>query len=114
MAETLEQVLADEREDAAVLARKGHAHDAELMTRILDRVEKATRVYLLWLNEDDAELWSGRSQRWLRSEYPNLEAHGLAELRNGRRYFRAVALPRRADLAAMREAGRRAGMEAVA
>ena len=35
---TLEDVLATEREDAAVLRRRGHAQDADLIDGLLDRV----------------------------------------------------------------------------
>lgn len=111
MTETLEQVLADAREDAEVLKRTGHRHDAELTEQLLDRVERSARLFLLWLNEEEAQLWSGMSLRWLRAEYSKLVALGFAEERNGRRRFRACALPRRADLDAMREAGRLAGLE---
>ena len=114
MTETLEQVIADERADAAVLARNGHRHDAELLERVLARVEKAARYYLLWLHENEAESWSGRSARWLRAEFHTLAALGLAEWRQGRRYFRACALPRRAEFADARQAGRLAGLELAA
>ena len=114
MREQLEQVLADAYADAAALKRAGHTRDAEMITSLLDRVRRASRTYLLWLNEADARLWSGMSRRWLRTEFEKLEALGFAELREGKPWFRACALPRRADLEELREAGRLAGMEASA
>ena len=109
-ARTLEQVLADLQDDAKVAKRLGHVHDAELLERAVREVKGAARTYLLWLNESEAKLWSGMSLRWLRAEYPKLEAIGFAITKDGRRLFRACGLPRRADLEAMREAGRQAGL----
>ena len=48
---TLEDVLADERENARILAYNGHPHDAELIRRVCDRVAKAAVEYLEWVSE---------------------------------------------------------------
>ena len=104
---TLEQVLADERGQAAVLRAKGHELEARVIESLCDRVAHASRDYLLWLSEPDAALWSGKSAAWLRARFTELQEHGNAETRGRVRYYRAICLPRRADLSGAREAGRR-------
>jgi hypothetical protein len=99
--------LADERGQAAVLRHNGHVHDAELLERVCARVAQAARDYLLWLGEPDAALWSGKSAAWLRSRFEEWREHGNAEMRGRVRHYRAICLPRRLDLDAAREAGRR-------
>lgn len=106
MSQTLEQVLADERGDAAVLRARGHAHDAELIESVCNKVAAAARDYLTMLPEADARLWSGKSTEWLRARFPEWAALGHAELRGRVRYYRAIVLPRRARVVAAREAGR--------
>lgn len=108
---SIEQVIGDWTESAVTAARLGHEHDAKLIRAVLHDVQESSRTYLLWLNETEAQRWSGKSRRWLRAEFEQLQAIGFAELRDGRRMFRACALPRRADLDALREAGRLAGMD---
>jgi hypothetical protein len=83
---TLEQVLADAREDAAALRRHGHKHDAELIEALCDKVADAAFEYLNWLTEGEAKLRSGHSAE-----------------------YRAVCVPQRGNREAAREAGRRAG-----
>lgn len=92
---TLEHVLADEREQAEVLRRNNHAHDAILIERVCDRVEEATADFLTWLSEPNAQLRSGRSAAWLRSQFPEWEASGHARTRNGKREYRRIIVPQR-------------------
>lgn len=105
---TLEQVLADAREEAAVLRRHGHADQATAIEGVLDRVREAAESYLTWLNEGDAVLYSGLAVGTLRRRFRELEDAGNARwnARNEREY-RQSALPRRPNVAAAREAGRR-------
>ena len=103
----IEQVLADERGQAAVLRANGHAHDAKLIERVCDRVADSLREYLTWLSEPDARLRSGRTVEWLRGRFAEWAGEGMAELRNGRRYYRAVIVPQRAHASAAYEAGYR-------
>ena len=107
--DTLEDVLADERGAAQVLRANGHAHDAELIERVCDRVSEAAEDYLRWLSEADARLRSGRSVAWLRSRFPEWERAGHAKMLRGARRYRALVIPERAHLSDAREAGRRAG-----
>ena len=105
---TLEQVLADAREDAKVLERAGHVRDARLLGGLVERVAHAAADYLVWLNEREAHLRSGRSVAWLRSRFPEWERQGHAKLDGRRRMYRTLIVPTRADTAAAYAAGRRA------
>jgi hypothetical protein len=107
----LEQVLADFREEAAVLKRAGHPVQAAGIERLCEAVAKATEDYRTWLNESDARLQSGRSVEWLRGQFPGWMAQGLARLNGKKREYRALIVPRRANVSAARAAGRRAAME---
>lgn len=106
---TLEQVLADERGQAAVLRHNGHAHDADLIERVCDRVSAAAEEYLRFLSEADARLRTNKSVDWLRSRFPEWMEQGHAKKIGAVRYYRMVVLPPRANLSAAREEGRRAG-----
>lgn len=104
----LAQVLADERGQAATLRAKGFAREADIADGILDRVKAAAEDYLTWLGEGDAELWSGLRPRTLRRRFRELlDARNARYNDRGQREYRAAALPRRANLAAVREAARR-------
>jgi len=108
---TLEQVLAAWRSEAAVLRRHGHKNDAERIEKLCSEVENAATDYLRFLGETDAALRTGRSVKWLRSNFPKWERQGHARKHAGRRFYRAVVLPTRDDLGAAREAGRAAARE---
>lgn len=108
---TLEQVLADAREEAAVLKRAGHPVQAAGLDRLCDAVARAAEDYLTWLTEADARLQSGRSVEWLRGQFPRWLDQGLARMNGKKREYRALIIPRRANISAAREAGRRAGLE---
>lgn len=105
---TLEQVLADAREEAAILLRNGHRGQAETLERFLDAVHAAAEDYLTWLTEPDAHLRSGHSVKALRARFPALLAQGLARLDGRRRLYRACAISQRAHVEAARRAGERA------
>lgn len=109
-AETLEEAIASEREDAAVLRRKGFVADAERIERVLERVARAAEPFTEWLSEREAALRSGRSTDWLRAQFPGLQAQGLARFGQARptdRQFLRCAIPQRANTSAAREAGAR-------
>ena len=105
---TLEQVLADGRDEAAVLRRNGHVAQAETLSRFIDAVLESAEDYLTWLSEGEARLRSGHSVEWLRGRFAGLQSQGLAKLEGKRRMYRAVGIPQRPNLEAARMAGRRA------
>lgn len=106
MAESLEQVLADERGDAAVLRRRGHAKEAELIERICDRVADAAVDFITFISESDAMLRSGKGVDYFKSRFGSWEREGLARRsptdRRKRQYLRAI-VPRRQNLDAIRK-----------
>lgn len=106
----LEQVLADWRGDAQVLRRQRHDQEAEQIERFAVDVARAAEDYLRWLSEEEALLRSGRSRGWLRSRFPEWEREGHARRDRGRRLYRMVVIPQRANTLAAREAGRRAAL----
>jgi hypothetical protein len=106
---TLEQVLADTRGEAAVLRRAGHAHDAALMERVCAAVSEAAEDYLTWLSETDAKLRSGHADPWFRARRVQWQADGHARKHGRDWHYRALIIPRRANVLAAYEAGRRAG-----
>ena len=102
---TLETVLADYRESAVALKRTKSAQMAELVDEICDDVERAAEDYLVFLNEKEAALWSGKSADWLRHRFSMWQRMGHGKLReHGKRdrLYRRCVLPRSADLAAAR------------
>jgi hypothetical protein len=101
----IEQVIADEREQAAILRANGHGGEARIIERVCDRVSESLREYLTWLSEPDARLRSGRTVEWLRGRFAEWASEGMAEVRGGRRYYRAVIVPMRAHASAAFEAG---------
>lgn len=107
---TLEQVLADAREEAAVLKRAGHPVQAQGIDRLCTAVADAAEDYLTWLTESDARLQSGWSVERLRGQFARWLDQGLARMNGKRREYRALIIPRRANVSAAREAGRREGV----
>ena len=103
----LEVVLADWREKASTLRSVRHQHDAELIDAIVDEVSRAAEDYLRYVSEPDAMLRSGKSADWLRARFADWCEQGHAEKRKGVRYYRALVVPRRPDLEAARDEGRR-------
>lgn len=104
---TLEQVLADWREDAAVLRRAGHEREAALREQLADQIATTVADYLLWLSEPEARLRSGWSVNRLRRHFPEWLGTGNARWQGRARQYRACVVPRRANVASARELGRR-------
>lgn len=116
MNDDLAQVLADARGEAAVLRRSGHQGQADSIERLCDRVTVAAEDYLRFIPEEDAVLRSGRSHTWFRSRFQEWEREGNARWEHestrrrgrGRRMYRQLVVPHRANPTAAREAGRAA------
>lgn len=111
MTEDLNDVIADERGQAAVLRANGHALEADIIERICDRVANSSEEYRRFLTEAEAELRSARSIEWLRGQFAQWESQGNAKKKDGRRYYRMVVIPQRANLSVIREEGRQIGMQ---
>ena len=103
-----ETVLADWRGSAAVLRSRGHAHDAQILDQCADEMQAALGAYIVWISEPDAMLKSGRGVDYFRSRFPDWNAAGMAELRNGRRrWYRSLVVPQRTHASVARLAGLR-------
>ena len=114
MKKTLEQVLAEVPIEAAVLRKHGELQLAKAIERLAADVATAAENYLDFLTEDEAMLRSGRTRSFLRNRFAGWEAEGMARKDGRRRKYRRCIIPRRPDLGAAREAGRRAAKVARA
>lgn len=111
---TLEQVLADAREQANTLRLHGHTAQADSISRVCDEVAAAAEPWLTWLSEPEAALRSGRSLVWWRRRFPTLERDGLARQRGRHREYREVAVASDANVVTARHQGRQAARQASA
>lgn len=108
MGMTLEQVLADAREDAAVLRAHGHPVQAKSVEDVVERVAGVMRGFLAILSEKEAMLRSGKGVDFFRGKFAEWESRGLAMLdTRGRRTYREIVVPVRPDLERARLAGER-------
>jgi len=107
--ETLEDVLADELGQAAVLRHNKHTHDADLIERVVGRVRASAEDYILWLSEGAAQMRSGKSRTWLRSHFAEWCSQGHARMNGRHREYRQLIVPQRVHVSAEAEAGRLAG-----
>jgi hypothetical protein len=105
----LEQVIADSREEAAVLRKAGNGGQADYVERMLDAIAAAAEDYTTWINEADAMIKSGLAERTLRRRFRELQDCGLAR-HNGRgvREYRACAVPPRPNVQNARARGKAA------
>lgn len=97
----LEEVLADHREQAAILEAHGRRAQALSARRVCDDVRECMLDYLTWLSEAEAMSRSGRGTEYLRSRFGDWAAQGMAEFRGRSRFYRSCVIPVRhnADLA---------------
>lgn len=110
---SLEQVIADKRGELPVLRKHGQAALADALEEFAKEIADSAEDYMTWLTEKKAELRSGRSERWLRSQFPAWEREGHAKLEHGHRYYRQLIVPQRANPIAAYEAGKRAAGDAA-
>lgn len=107
MSETLEQVLADAREEANRIGVGSDVVKLEYVHALLDRVRVAAEDVITWLTESEAMLKSGLSERTLRRRFREMLDCGTARYgKSGAREYLAKCIPPRANLAAARARGR--------
>lgn len=107
----LAQVLADAREEAAILEANHAAMSVARVRQLLADVGAAAEEWLTWLSEGDAEVRTGYSVAWLRARFDAWQRDGHARLVGRARQYRACVLPRRANTAAAAARGREAARE---
>ena len=100
----LETALADIRSEANTLDRNKATFSVDRVRLFADTIERAAEEFLTWLSEGDAAMRAGKSEDTIRARYEVLARDGHARTRNGKRQYRACAIPRRAhvDVAAAR------------
>jgi hypothetical protein len=111
---TLDQVIADARGQAAVLRTYGAEPVADALERLCDRFAEASAPFREFMNEQEAMLASGKSQKWLRDRFPEWERRNLARMVRGRREYLKVVVPQDLNLDAVRADARRAAGESAA
>lgn len=107
MSDTLEQVLADARGEAAVLRKIGNGGTAEYVESLCDKVSASSEDFLRKLLMADARLKSGLSERTLRRRFRELHECGLAGYTDRHEmWFRSCVIPQRAGIEEQRQRGR--------
>lgn len=110
VSESLEQVLADWREEASILDSHGHKAQGASIEKLCDAVADAAREYLVWVSEEDAMRRSRHQRSWLRNRFKEWERAGHARYRGrGKREYRLIIVPQGANESAAYESGRQAG-----
>lgn len=109
----LEDVLADWAQKITILRSANALITPDTLDAFRREVAKAAEPHVRRLNETDAHLYSGKSVRWLRDHFAELEAQGNAGRTHGVRWYRMGALPIRVNVqAAIDDARRTADTEA--
>ena len=103
----LEIVIADFREEVAVLRNNGHVAQANTLERALDEVSAAARDFLEWISEGEAQLRSGRGLDYLRARRATWEEDGLAKRVGRRWWYRRCVIERRKFTSITRAEARR-------
>lgn len=111
---SLEQVLADFAEDAAVLRRRGHPNDAAIIEQMVSEVRKVAEPWITWLSESDAILRSGNTPNWFRRNRAYWRQLGLVKYEGKTFYYCQAIVPQRVNLDAVREDAKRAAHEDAA
>lgn len=112
----LDQVIADNRGELAVLRKHGQRELAEAIERVLEEVAEASAPFTVWLSEGEAQLRSGKSRQWLRVRFAAWERQGLARWNPHRpteRQYLSCVIPQDRNLDAVRaDAAREAARQA--
>lgn len=107
----IELVLADWRERATSCRRVKDERVADIIDEICQEFADATEDYRRWLSEGDAMIRSGKGRYWLRARFGDWARNDLARWspKNARaREYRALIVPQRTDVAALRADAKRA------
>jgi hypothetical protein len=112
---SIEQTLADAREEATVLKRYGQSDVAAAVEAMLDRIAAELREYLTWHDEKGASLLSGKPAGFFRGRFEDWSERGLARSpRRGVRQYREVVIPKRARMSEVQADAERAAREDAA
>ena len=89
-----ERVLADFREEAAVLRRNGHVAQADAIVRVCDQVAESAIDFLSWITETEARMRSGKGEDYFKARRQRWAEDGLAEQRGRHWYYRRCIIER--------------------
>lgn len=111
MPRTIEQVLADAREEAAILRKHKQEAVANAIVLLCDAIAEAAEPFTRWLSETEAVLASPHAAAWFRQRFAAWERQGLARYnprhKTERQYLAAI-IPQRAAVKSARDDGIRA------
>jgi hypothetical protein len=107
----LERVLADFREEAAVLRRRGHSVQADTIESVCTAVGESAIDFVTWISEAEAMMRSGRGADYFKARRQLWAEDGLAEQRGRTWYYRRCVVERR-KLASITRAEARRGKTA--
>jgi hypothetical protein len=108
----LDTVLADWREEAAVLRKHGQDAMADSVEKLCGEIAISTEEFRTFVPESAAMIRTNKTAKWLRSRFREWESAGHARFRAGHREYRLMILPQRGNPSAAYEAGRRDGAAA--
>jgi hypothetical protein len=95
----IEQIIADERENARMLKRMGNEQQATYLLNLFDEIAGSLEDYVTWLSEEKSMLKSGLSARTLRRRFRELFDCGLARYNmKHEREYRSIAIPSRPEV----------------
>ena len=103
----LEQVLADWAENAQVLRKTGDERVAAVIEQIVGEMREASEDFIRWLTEEQAMNYAGHSRQWLRKRWTEWDEQGHVKKDGRKRYYRAVIIPRRVNIEAIRAEARK-------
>lgn len=107
----LDRLLADVRQEAAILERNGATFSVARVRELVDAVADATEEYRVFLPETLAAIRCGYSAEWLKGRFETMKADGHARQEGRVRYYRACAIPRRAMTSDTAERARQAARD---
>lgn len=104
----LATAIADMRAESDTLARAHASVPPERLREWAHLIERAAEDYLTFISEGEASIRSGRSEATIRSRYDALAREGHARTVSGRRQYREMMIPRRAQIDEAAQRGREA------
>lgn len=112
--DSLEQILADTREEAAILEQNHAAFSVARLRTLLDDITDAASEFLTWVSEKEAMIRSGHKEPWFRKRFPEWHRQGHARFNAKRpreRQYRLLVVPLDHDMESVRADARRTARE---
>lgn len=97
----LEQVIADAREEAAVLDANRAGFAVARVRELLEEIASSAEEFITWLSEGDAAMRAGVKPITMAGRFPAMQRDGNARLSGRARQYRQCAVPQRAQTVAV-------------